>query len=271
MQAVQARVIRHETFSGAYRVLEMHAPALSAAVQPGQFVHLRVPDLAGAALRRPFSVFEAHAGTVSLLYKTVGRGTVAMCGLRPEQTVDVIGPLGNGFPLDGIEKTIPVLVAGGYGVAPLYFLASHVETHGLVFLGGKSQQDILCRNRFEKQGWQVRAATEDGSAGYRGLVTDCLDAWLQPQARSGPEIVFFACGPDGLLRAVAKRAVAAGRKAWLSLDTHMGCGVGACLACVQKIRLADGSIVWKRVCRDGPVFEAREVVWPETRNPKSET
>jgi dihydroorotate dehydrogenase electron transfer subunit len=266
MQAVQGRVIRHETFSGAYRVLEMHAPALAGAVRPGQFIHLRVPGLAGAALRRPFSVFEAHGGTVAILYKTVGRGTAAMCGLCTEQSVDVIGPLGNGFPLDAIGRAVPVLVAGGYGVAPLYFLASRVEQRGIVFIGGKSDQDILCRNRFERQGWQVRVATEDGSAGRRGLVTDCLDAWLMPQTesapfRADPEVVFFACGPDGMLRAVGERAMAAGSKAWLSLDKHMGCGVGACLACVQKIRGEDGAVVWKRVCRDGPVFEARTIVW----------
>ena len=257
MQAAQARVIRHETFFGDYRVLVLDAPDIAASVKPGQFVHLRVPNLGGAVLRRPFSVFEAHEGNFSILYKTVGRGTTAMCSVKPDHTVDVVGPLGNGFPIHE-DRRMPVLVAGGYGVAPLYLLARRLEAHGLVFIGGKSARDILCQTQFEKRGWQVRVATEDGSLGCKGMITDCLDPWL---AGENPDMVFYACGPDGMLKAVGERAIAAGRKAWLSLDKHMGCGVGACLACVQKIRDADGAMVWKRVCRDGPVFEAREIVW----------
>jgi dihydroorotate dehydrogenase electron transfer subunit len=257
MQTAQARVIRHETFSGDYRILVLHAPDIAAAVKPGQFVHLRVPNLDGAVLRRPFSVFEAHASNFSILYKTVGRGTTAMCAMRPDGEVDVVGPLGNGFPIceDG---RMPVLVAGGYGVAPLYLLATRLESHGLVFIGGKSARDVLCQTQFEARGWQVRVTTEDGSQGCKGRVTDSLDPWL---AGRNPDMVFYACGPDGMLRAVGERAIAAGRQAWLSLDKHMGCGVGACLACVQKIRAPDGVVAWKRVCRDGPVFESREIVW----------
>ena len=96
--------------------------------------------------------------------------------------------------------------------------------------------------------------------GSQGLVTSVLDAWLATLgSTASPE--FFACGPDGLLKAVGERVIAGGWRGWLSLDKHMGCGVGACLACVQKIRLAEGSVVWKRVCKDGPIFETREIVW----------
>jgi dihydroorotate dehydrogenase electron transfer subunit len=126
-------------------------------------------------------------------------------------------------------------------------------------MGGAKAGDILCAKDFRRLGWKVVVATEDGSMGTRGLVTRPLDKWLSMELVEEAE--FFVCGPDGLLRAVGERAKLFGWKAWLSLDKHMGCGVGACLACVQKIKTADGEEVLARVCREGPVFEAREVVW----------
>jgi dihydroorotate dehydrogenase electron transfer subunit len=228
-------------------------------VTPGQFIHLRVPRLDGAVLRRPFSVFKADATSLSVLYKQVGRGTQAMAAITKGEAVNIIGPLGNGFP-DPDGDCFPVLVAGGYGVAPLYLLASRMRTTGILFVGGRSAVDILCVDLFEAMGWDVRITTEDASLGEKGLVTQALDAWLESGGTEKcPE--FFACGPDGLLKAVGDRAIAVDRPGWLSLDKHMGCGVGACLACVQRILKTDGTIVWKRVCKDGPIFEAREIVW----------
>jgi dihydroorotate dehydrogenase electron transfer subunit len=173
--------------------------------------------------------------------------------------LSIIGPLGNGFPEMGMDS-FPVLVAGGYGVAPLYLLAKRMQKEGILFVGGRTADDILCVDMFRDLGWEVQVATEDASMGVKGFVTAALDSWLEKNAdKITPE--FFVCGPDGLLKAIGERAIAGGWKGWLSLDKHMGCGVGACLACVQKIRLDDGSEVWKRVCKDGPVFEAREIVW----------
>ena len=117
---------------------------------------------------------------------------------------------------------------------------------------------------FTALGWTVHVATEDGSLGTRGRVTRALDEWLAAEGtKTTPE--FFACGPNPMLRAVGERALAGGWKAWLSIDRHMGCGVGACLTCVQKIRAPDtpAGWIWARVCREGPVFECREVVWEE--------
>ena len=131
---------------------------------------------------------------------------------------------------------------------------------GFVFIGGATAEDILCADELESLDWEVRIATEDGSLGEKGLVTTILDGWLADRDEEiGPE--FFACGPDGMLKAVGDRAIGTGCRGWLSLDKHMGCGVGACLACVQRVRAEDGTETWKRVCRDGPIFEAREIVW----------
>jgi dihydroorotate dehydrogenase electron transfer subunit len=117
---------------------------------------------------------------------------------------------------------------------------------------------------FLELGWEVQIATEDGSMGIKGFVTAALDDWL---ANRDDNIIpeFFVCGPDGLLKAIGDRAIAGDWQGWLSLDKHMGCGVGACLACVQKIKNGDGAEVWKRVCKDGPVFESREIVWDASR------
>lgn len=246
-------------------MLTLASQRIADEVAPGQFVSLRLDAPADAMLRRPFSVCDAGAGRLTILYKPVGRGTRAMLALRAGDALCLLGPLGHGFPLpppDAQPPALPVLVAGGYGIAPLYLLARRHPRRGLLFVGGASARDILMTSAFAALGWEVRVATEDGSLGEHGRVTTPLDAWLaacEVDARHE----FFACGPTGLLRAVAQRAAAGGQRAWVSLDSHMGCGVGACLACVQRLR-RDGEKVWGRVCKDGPVFDAAEVVWEET-------
>ena len=210
-------------------------------------------------MRRPFSIYGADEGVLRLLYKTVGRGTEEMNRLRPGDEVQVIGPLGNGFPL--APQGVPLLVAGGYGVAPLCFLAARLPCKGVALVGGRSADDVLAVEAFERLGWQVRVATEDGSLGIKGLVTVALDGELAALRSEGRAAELYACGPDGMLRAVGERALSAGCRGWLSLDKHMVCGVGACLACVQNLRREDGTTWIGRVCHDGPIFEARELVW----------
>jgi dihydroorotate dehydrogenase electron transfer subunit len=255
-----ARVEAHHDIQGGYRRLDMAAPAMAAAAQPGQFVHLRVPHMTEAVLRRPFSIFNAADGLVSVLYKAVGRGTRTLSFLQPGERVSLVGPLGRGYPSPDAGKR-PVLVAGGYGMAALYLLARRQPVPGLAFFGGAAAADILCVKEFEALGWEVRVATEDGSLGRKGLVTDALDAWLA-ESGGNPAPEFFACGPTGMLRAVGQRAVQRGWTAWLSVDEKMGCGVGACLTCVVKVRAdtPDGW-AWARSCREGPVFECRELLW----------
>ncbi len=262
MLLADVNVVGQRPMGGGYRWLELEAPELAAAAMPGQFVHLRVPALGDEALRRPFSICEAGSARLSILYKDVGRGTAAMTRLVAGERVSLIGPLGQGFPLD-LAGRRPMLVAGGYGVAPLLFLAHRLPARGLLMVGGRSAADVLLTEAFETLGWEVRVATQDGSRGARGLVTDLLDGWLAARGAAGTDapLVMYACGPDGLLRAVGQRAEQMGCEAWLSLDKHMVCGIGACLACVQTLRRPDGSTWIARVCRDGPVFEARTVVW----------
>ncbi|MBI2438406.1 MAG: hypothetical protein HYV36_06300 [Lentisphaerae bacterium] len=213
----------HHRLKGSYFVLKLKSQRIARIVQPGQFVHLRVPPQAEALLRRPFSVFQAQSGSLAILYKPIGKGTQAMAALRPGDEVNLLGPLGHGFP--SVRKnTLPILVAGGYGMAALYLVAQRSRVKGIVFVGGARAADILCVSDFRRLGWDARVATEDGSAGRKGLVTHLLDAWLK-QERRGREPEFFACGPNGLLQAVCTRAAKGNWSGWISLDRHLGCGL----------------------------------------------
>ncbi|MDD5679346.1 MAG: dihydroorotate dehydrogenase electron transfer subunit [Kiritimatiellae bacterium] len=256
-------ILSHRLLKGGYRLLTLKSKRIAPMVRPGQFVHLRLPSPADAVLRRPFSVFRAQAGRLAILYKTVGKGTQAMATLCAGDEINILGPLGQGFP--NVRKdTLPLLVAGGYGMAALYLVAQRAPVKGIVFVGGAGADDILCADDFRRLDWDVRVATEDGSAGKKGLVTRILDAWLNKELH-GRQPEFFACGPNGLLKAICKRVGRGGWDGWISMDRHMGCGLGACLACVQKVCKRDAAgretWAWARVCTEGPVFACRDIVW----------
>ena len=249
----RTKVVEHREIGAGYRYLVLEAPQMAGALVPGQFVHVKVPALESSALRRPFSVFDAEDGKVTLLYKTVGRGTAALNAVKVGDEVNVLGPLGHGFPLkcDGV----PLLVGGGYGVAPLHFLAKRMKGCKL-FLGGRTAADLLAVDKFKALGVEVFTATNDGSAGTKGLVTDPLDDCLAELREKGEKFELFACGPDPMLKAVALRATGTGSKGWISMDRHMVCGVGACYACIQKTVRGNS-----RCCVEGPVFAAEDLVW----------
>ncbi len=259
----------HRDAAPGYRMLALRAPRIASVVSPGQFVHVKVPGLEEAALRRPFSVFDAEppaagggGGTLTLLYKVVGRGTEALARAAEGEEVEVVGPLGSGFPVEC--GGVPLLVGGGYGVAPLHFLARRLVGAGKaprLFVGGRTAGDLLELGRFAAMGVEVFAATDDGSYGAKGFAVVPLDAELRRLRGAGEGFELFACGPDGLLRAVADRALSLGVPGWISCDRHMVCGVGACFACIQRLRRADGEEWNARCCVDGPVFRASEMVW----------
>lgn len=260
MQLEQAIVIDHQPIQGGYYLLNMRAPGVAPQVRPGQFIHVRVPHLEECLLRRPFSVFRADGDRLAILYKDVGKGTRTLRHLKPDESLSIVGPLGRGFPAPQ-AGAFPVIVAGGYGMAALYLTARTAPVKGVALFGGRSRPDILCVDEFRQLGWDVRVTTVDGSLGRQGIVTDALDDWWTNEA-AGRRPELFACGPGGMLKAVALRAIDRGWTAWTSMDNNMGCGVGACLTCVLKVHEGDGW-QWARACREGPVFEAREVVWED--------
>lgn len=264
-------IVLHRDSAPGYRMLVLDAPCIAAAVSPGQFVHVKVPGLEESALRRPFSVFDAEprqadgsGGRVTVLYKVVGRGTEALSKVPEGSSVEVMGPLGNGFPVKC--EGVPLLIGGGYGVAPLYFLARRMVADAqaerpILFVGGRTKSDLLELEAFRSLGIDVRAATNDGSEGAKGFVTGPLDEALVELRKGGRRFEFFTCGPDGLLKAVTQRALATGAKGWISMDRHMVCGVGACFACIQRLRKSNGEEWNARCCVNGPVFRAAEIVW----------
>jgi dihydroorotate dehydrogenase electron transfer subunit len=284
-QTVQ--IVSNERDTDAYFRLVLRAPAIVPLIQPGQFAHVRVPSLPDALLRRPFSIFQVKDDTFSILYKTVGKGTDALARLDTGEELSVIAPLGHGFTVPRRGGETPLLVAGGYGMAALYLLAQRSPQKGIVFVGGRRRADILCEQEFQALGWDVRVTTEDGSHGKKGLVTDLLLAELRRsrgdkaqtkklKVRNPQSVIrnakLFACGPTGMLRAVGKMADEFKVPAELSMDEHMCCGVGVCLTCVIPVKAGDGpgraeaharegGWEYQRTCTEGPVFDAKEIVW----------
>ena len=254
-QTVQ--IVSNERDTDSYFRLVARAPKIAPLIQPGQFAHVRILPLKDALLRRPFSIFQVEDGTFSILYKTVGKGTEALARMGSGEDLSVIAPLGRGFTVPKRGGETPLLVAGGYGMAALYLLAQRSPQKGIVFVGGRRRVDILCEKEFQALGWEVRVTTEDGSHGKKGLVTRPLIAELKHHAKGRK---LFACGPTGMLQAVGKIADEFSLPAELSMDEHMCCGVGVCLTCVIPVKTGDGW-EYQRTCVEGPVFDARDVVW----------
>jgi dihydroorotate dehydrogenase electron transfer subunit len=250
-------ILVHRRVTEAYHLLIVRAPQIAPKVQPGQFAHLRIWSRPDAILRRPFSIYQVGKDTLSFLYKVVGKATAALARMQPGECLDALGPLGHGFTLPSDDGPEPLLVAGGYGMAALYLLAERSPRRGIVFVGGRRRADILCEPEFRALGWEVRPATEDGSYGVHGRVTDPLRAELE---RSASQRKLYACGPTPMLRAVARLAEEFSVPAELSLDEHMCCGMGVCLTCVVPIRTEAGW-EYQRTCTEGPVFEARQLLW----------
>jgi dihydroorotate dehydrogenase electron transfer subunit len=279
---------------------------------PGQFVMIRVNNSYDPFLRRPMSIYkiDKKRGGFEILYQVVGKGTDIMSGLKKGDEIDVLGPLGQGF---SIPKKIDsaIIVAGGIGIAPMVALAEEIRKRGQgnkgargqgsdsfftrtlepsnprillsVFIGGKTKNDILCKDDFKKLGAKVHIATEDGFFGKKGT---CVDLFKKVLIDSHSSLVtrhsslVFACGPYGMLKAVADIARDKKIPCQVSLDKRMACGTGACLGCVVRISgqssvvseqkykedetlplITHHSSLYKCVCKDGPVFDSEEIDW----------
>ncbi|MGE5673020.1 MAG: dihydroorotate dehydrogenase electron transfer subunit [Mycobacterium leprae] len=254
-----ATVVSH-TGQGEIYELVLRAPQIARMAVPGQFVEVRVtPAVAGVVsvdplLRRPLSLarIRPDEGTITLIYRTVGRGTRLLAGVLPGMQVDLLGPLGRSFPepTDGL-----CLVGGGLGIPPMVAAAEWAVAQGrqcTALIGARSEALLAGREALLATGVPVTVVTDDGSAGAKGLVTDPLSALLA----AGQVSQIWACGPEPMLAAVKNLATAAGVPCYLSLERYMACGFGACIGCtVPKA----GQPGYYRVCKDGPVFSAEEV------------
>lgn len=250
----RARVVSLTHSGKDIHLLKLFAPKVTGEARPGQFVMVHVGANKEYVLRRPFSIHRCLHTEFEILFRVSGKGTLDMTHLRPHDELDVIGPLGRGFtPVEDAKRI--ALVAGGMGIAPLVFLLedglpSGAKVH--VAVGARTASEMGDYRALKLGSTKFIATTDDGSFGTRGRVTDVLNELilLRPD-------VMYACGPVAMLKKVAEACVAARVPCQVTLEAMMGCGVGACLGCA--VRTTGG---YKRVCADGPVFDASEVIWP---------
>ena len=214
----------------------------------GQFAHIYVPS---KTLRRPISVCDSVNGVLRLVYQVRGEGTRLMSLMKPGDTVDILAPLGNGFNIHKGKRYC--LIGGGIGVPPMLFTAKQTE-NPLVITGFRSKDLVILQDDFKNAGAELVLTTDDGSAGVHGFVTDVL----KNRINDFDEIC--ACGPIPMLKSVAQVCRENGKPCQISLEERMGCGIGACLVCAVKIR-KNGEEIMQHVCKDGPVFNAEEVVF----------
>lgn len=226
-------------------------------LSPGQFVNLQLPDL---FLRRPLSICDLSHDSVTLLYKVVGKGTQQLSRVPEGTVIDTLVGLGNGFDL-GVAGGVPLLVGGGMGVAPLYYLAKKLLASGrhVYFIAGFNSKDdaylINELNYLKSLGATTIIATMDGSLGVKGTVIDAMGEPLEEALSShGHYTHFYTCGPEPMMRAVCEKAYCVGQA---SFEARMGCGFGACMGCTCET-LTGGH---KKICKDGPVMRSEEVFW----------
>ena len=211
--------------------------------RPGQFVQLRLDEL---FLRRPFSVCDRDTDSFTVLFETVGKGTAKLRDIQPGAKLDVLTGLGNGFDLNACGDA-PLLIGGGTGVSPLYWLAKALLKQGkrpTALLGFNTAGDVFYENEFRALGIETIVTIVDGSYGVKGFVTDAMD-----REYTG----FYTCGPEAMMKAVCEHTDRPGQ---LSFDKRMGCGFGACMGCTVKTKNG-----LKRICKDGPVLSSEEVLW----------
>jgi dihydroorotate dehydrogenase electron transfer subunit len=265
----EGTVVKNERIKSLYFTLGIYCPAIANQIKPGQFVMLKVSDNISPLLRRPFSVYKSYSdnhpekkerGYLFILYKKVGRGTQKMTTFKKGQKLDLIGPLGNGFRLPALPSSAKaILIGGGMGIVSLYPLAEALKDGELfVFIGGKTQEDILCVEDFKKFNSTIFIATEDGSLGVQGTVVD-LFLSKRKKFRKNEEYYVYACGPVAMLEALAKALKFKNFICQASLEARMGCGFGACWGCVVKTN--HPRTPYQRVCQDGPVFRLENIVW----------
>jgi dihydroorotate dehydrogenase electron transfer subunit len=256
-----------------YRI-RLHAPVLARAIRPGQFVMLRAPDRTDPLLGRPFALYDTvldasgQPEAIDIVYLVVGKLTEMLASFRARECIDVWGPLGNGFPDVGPDQCEDVgLVAGGIGQTP--FLAHVRELLGARGYGGQAPRRQAKRvslyygvrtadltagvEDFRAAGASIYLASDDGSIGYKGFVTQLLETQAAPQR-------LFGCGPEPMMKALAALARRWNVRCHLSLETPMACGLGICFSCVTKVR-AGGGWDYRRVCIDGPIFDAATLAW----------
>jgi len=247
------RPVAHDTW-----IMGLRSPELAAETRPGQFVMIKVRSGMDPLLRRPFSVSGIEEDRCVILYRVVGKGTEIMTTLQAGESLEVLGPLGKGFAMPG-EHELPVLVAGGIGVAPLFFVARSLEKRPLEFMMGfRTAREIIRPDSFKGPHHTLSLATDDGTEGHPGFVTDLLPPFLEKHRHLS--LSLFACGPQPMIKKVAEAAMRYETPCQVSLESAMACGFGVCQGCAVKAS-SEASRAYHYVCQNGPVFNVTSIDW----------
>jgi dihydroorotate dehydrogenase electron transfer subunit len=254
----KVELVRSEVIARDVVRLTFNAPEIATVALPGQFVMVQIGTGQDPLLRRPFSIHQtSREGTLQILFKVVGRGTELLAQCRVGEQLSLLGPLGKGFVLSEPGKAC--LVGGGMGIAPMLFLAGRFQQQSKqgvvpkVILGARNREEILpLIGDFEALGLEVLAATDDGSLGHHGLVTEVLK-----NLNLGLDFTVYSCGPKPMLAAIHHLCLKGDIRCQVSVESVMACGIGACLGCAVPLK-AGG---YAHACSDGPVFEAGELLW----------
>ncbi len=254
-----ARIVNTKSW-GDYFLLSIESPIIASCVLPGQFIMVRVSSQDYPLLRRPLSIHARKQNTIDIFFQVSGLGTTLLSQKAVADSLDILGPFGQGFSLEGDLKNKKVaLIGGGRGIAPLYFLAQELRRHGanvVVFYGGKTQSDLPLKDKFLENEIPVFCSTDDGSFGFHGFVTELFET----ETEKKPFKFIYACGPEAMLKKAGQLCRQKDLPAEFSLESMMGCGFGACWGCVTKINSEMGS-EWQKTCEKGPVFPAENIIW----------
>jgi dihydroorotate dehydrogenase electron transfer subunit len=279
MLKVGGEVLSHKKYGDQYHSLTIVAPEIGEKVKPGQFINIRCGDERSFVLRRPFSVYRVHkrggwSSTIEIVFDIRGPGTRYLSQLRAHSTIDVIGPVGRGFLLPK-RRAHCLLVGGGVGAAPLFFLADELRNEGHrvdVILGARSARFLLNAIEVRRLASVYHITTDDGSMGEEGRVTDVLEDTIE---KCDTEVV-YTCGPHPMLSAVTSICTARKIPVQVAVEELMACGYGVCMTCVMpvktKVKHKNGTeeeIVYARSCIEGPVFNGANVIWDGALEPVS--
>lgn len=235
-----------------YVTMTLLCPEAAKNAVPGQFIHIQCGDY---TLRRPISIGGVAGELLTVIFEVKGKGTHWLKQRQVGDTLDVLGPLGHGFPKNPGKV---LLVGGGVGVPPMYFAAQMLSECDAL-LAFRSADRAMLREEFQLQCRNVQLMSDDGSIGKKGFAAQGVAEML----KDGDYAAVFACGPKIMLKTTYEAAAAAGVPCYVSMEERMGCGVGACLGCSVPVKGPDGSRHMKRACADGPVFRGEEVIWDD--------
>lgn len=266
MRHLHALITSHQSIAPGHYCLSLHSPEIAAKAQAGQFVHVlpREDFSFDPLLRRAFSITALRADGFDIIYRVEGRGTALLAKRAEGETLDVLGPLGKPFE---VQPGPMILVGGGVGVPPLAMLAQQEKSIDRLrqidcVIGARSIHDLLCLDKFAEFGVPTGTATDDGSAGIHGRVTQLLEDLLAQVKPGAVQPSVYSCGPLPMLRAVAEICARLDTHCQVSLEENMPCGVGVCNGCVVAARdSGDDYGKYRRICVEGPVIPAHEIAW----------